>query len=138
MTKAWRSSVKLAVPDALHSIEFPAQRSLPSERQVCVAFVPQARGRRINSHHRASGSLATGLRGGGRLFSFPQMCRDGAEDKLPCCGLAQMERPMQINLLQTLDGRVSEQSGDYRIRRRLASLQDIDLIRKVKYLHPPS
>ncbi len=45
---------------------------------------------------------------------------------------------MQINLLKTLDGRVSEQSEDYRIRRRLASLQDIDLIRKVKYLHPPS
>jgi len=84
------------------------------------------------------GTRPPAFEGAEGFLSFPQMCRDGAAETLPCCGLAQMERPMQINLLKTLDGRVSEQSEDYRIRRRLASLQDIDLIRKVKYLHPPS
>lgn len=45
---------------------------------------------------------------------------------------------MRSNLLKTLDGRVSGHSEDYVIRRRLDSLHDIDLIRKAKYLHPPS
>ncbi|RIA56679.1 hypothetical protein BXY53_1786 [Dichotomicrobium thermohalophilum] len=45
---------------------------------------------------------------------------------------------MRNNLLKTLDGRVSEHLEDHVIRRRLDSLHDIDLIRKAKYLHPPS
>lgn len=66
------------------------------------------------------------------------MCRNGAGNALFRCGIAQMERPMRNNLLKTLDGRVSEHLEDHVIRRRLASLHDIDLIRKAKYLHPPS
>jgi len=54
------------------------------------------------------------------------------------CGHAEMERPMRNSQLKTLDGRVSGQLEDHIIRRRLDTLHDIDLIRKAKYLHPPS
>ncbi len=54
------------------------------------------------------------------------------------CGHAEMERPMRNSHLKTLDGRVSGQLEDHIIRRRLDTLHDIDLIRKAKYLHPPS
>lgn len=45
---------------------------------------------------------------------------------------------MRNSQLKTLDGRVSGQLEDHIIRRRLDTLHDIDLIRKAKYLHPPS
>jgi len=45
---------------------------------------------------------------------------------------------MRNNLLKTQDRRVSEHLEDHVTRRRLDSLHDIDLIRKAKYLHPPS
>jgi len=45
---------------------------------------------------------------------------------------------MRIKQLKALNGRLSEHLEDHVTLLRLETLHDIDLIRKTKYLHPPS
>ncbi len=45
---------------------------------------------------------------------------------------------MRNILLKALNGRLSKRPEDHIMLRRLDTLHDIDLIRKAKYLHPPS
>lgn len=45
---------------------------------------------------------------------------------------------MRNTLLKALNGRFLERKSDQEKLRRLDTLHEIDLIRKTKYLHPPS
>ncbi len=56
----------------------------------------------------------------------------------PVAAFAQMERPMPITRMKAFHKPHSEYLGYHSKLRRLDTLHEFDLIRKAKYLHPPS